>query len=207
MRIFISSHIIKFITIILTFTISLLLGEYALDGKSMLLLQLGLFITIFADVFLLLLNKNYILGVGLFCIVQISYSIRYDFCKAKLTIKNFIVIFSILFIIYLITEVDFLILIVLYYIMCLLTSTIRGVKLCVKKKYPSPNRQIIALGMILFLLCDINVGLYNIMKYMGSTGKYINISDGSFYNVISISIWLFYLPSQILLCISEYKFE
>ena len=202
-QIFIPTDIIKFISIILTFIISLLLEEYAINTKGIFLLQLGLFLTIFADLFLLVLNRKYILGIALFCIIQILYSIRYDSHRTKVTIINFIIIFSILIIIYITMEVDFIFVISIYYIICLLTSTIRGIRVCTDKLYPSPNRQMIALGMIFFLFCDINVGFFNIIGYMEPAGKYINL----LHNISSISIWLFYLPSQVLLCISEHRFK
>lgn len=199
----ISSDTIKFISIILIFIISLLLREYALDSKRIVLLQIGLFITIFADLFLLLLNRNYILGVALFSIVQILNSIRYDLTKARKTFKNFIIMFLILLLVYFSVEVDFLFLIVIYYIICLLISTIRGIGVYIYGLYPSPNKEIIALGMIFFLLCDINVGLYNIIGYLNSIGKCTNLSS----TIFPIWIWLFYLPSQILLSLSEYRFK
>ncbi len=87
----------------------------------------------------------------------------------------------------------------LFYGICLLTSFRRAFKAYKYKIYPEPNRQMILIGMTLFLLCDINVGLYNILGYMGKVDV--------FYNISFVSMWLFYLPSQILLALSGYNYN
>src|SRR5699024_10863154 len=77
-EIFISSDSIKYLTMILIFIISLFIGQDSLDKKDRYLLQLGLFLTLIADLFLLLLGRHYILGIFLFIIVQIIYAHRYS---------------------------------------------------------------------------------------------------------------------------------
>lgn len=52
-------------------------------------------------------------------------------------------------------------------------------------------------------MCDVNVALYNIIGFISLTGKFINL----LYDISSISMWLFYLPSQVLLSLSGYKFD
>ena len=207
-QLFMSSNTIKFICIILCFIISILTREHSLCNRDLFLLQTGLFITILADLLLLVLNSYYILGITLFCIVQIIYSIRYDVGNTRSTIRKFIIIFVAIPIGYIvinifIMKVDFLFMIGLYYVVCLLTSLTKAIKTYKYKIYPNPNRHMIALGMILFLLCDINVALYNIIGFISLTGKFINI----LYNISFISMWLFYLPSQVLLSLSGYKFD
>lgn len=205
---FIFSDMIKFICIILCFIISILTREHALCNKDVSLLQTGLFITILADLFLLILDNYYILGITLFCIVQIIYSIRYEAKKASSTIRKFIIIFLAILIGYtainiFIMKVDFLFMIGSYYAICLLTSLTKAIKAYKYEIYPNPNGQMIALGMTLFLMCDVNVALYNIIGFISLTGKFINL----LYDISSISMWLFYLPSQVLLSLSGYKFD
>lgn len=202
------SNRLKFISMILIFIISLIKKEDALELRDIYLLQVGLFLTIFADLFLLILDNYYIIGIALFSIVQILYSIRYEYKKAKLIIKNFIIIFIVLIFIYIIinsfiVKVDLLIAISFYYAICLLTSVIKGIKVYIYEYYPTPNRQMIALGMVLFLLCDINVALYNIIEFLSLKGKFV----GLLYNIFFISMWLYYLPSQVLLSISGYRYR
>ena len=51
-----------------------------------------------------------------------------------------------------------------------------------------------AIGLILFMCCDICVGLYNLDV----------ISSGILYRIIGIGMWAFYLPSQVLIVTSGY---
>jgi hypothetical protein len=191
------SNVLKFISIILAFIISILGKKNSLSYKDIHLLQIGLFITIFADLFLLILDSHYILGMILFSIVQIIYSFRYDFRNVKPIIRNFIIIFLGLSLFYLILNrfinIDFILIVGVFYAICLLISVGNAIKAYKYKLFPKPNRQMILIGMILFLLCDINVALYNI------TREFVNIS--------SVSMWLFYLPSQVLLALSCYNYN
>ena len=203
-EIFLSSNILKFISMIFIFIISILIKDNPLSYKDLYLLQIGLFITLIADLFLLVLDSHYILGVILFSIVQILYSYRYEFRNLKLTIKNFIIIFLGLSIFYLIVnefiiEIDFLFIIGIFYAVCLLNSVVKAVKAYKYKIYPAPNRQMILIGMILFLLCDINVAIYNILGYV--------VKASLLYKISSVSMWLFYLPSQVLLALSGYNYN
>lgn len=198
-NIFLSSSTLKFISIIFIFIISILIKDNPLSYKDIHLLQIGLFITLIADLFLLVLDSHYILGIFLFSIVQILYSFRYEFRNFKFTIRNFSIIFLGLSIFYLIInkfiiEIDFLFIMGIFYAICLLNSVVKAVKSYKYKTYPAPNRQMILIGMILFLFCDVNVGLYNILGYINKTGL--------LYNISSVSMWLFYLPSQVLLALS-----
>lgn len=193
---------------ILVFVNSLITGNNALSSKDLHLLQIGLIITLIADIFLLILDSHYILGLLLFSIVQLIYSFRYEFINLKSTIRNFTVIFLSLFIIYLIVnkliiDLEFLYIMGLFYGLCLLNSVIKAAKAYRNRLFPKPNRHLILIGMILFLLCDINVGLYNILGSMAIRNRTLNI----IYNISSISMWLFYLPSQVLLSLSGYKYN
>src|SRR5699024_2999819 len=112
-KVFLSSNTLKFISMILIFIISIIIRKNPLSHKDLNLLQMGLFITLIADLFLLILDRHYILGIILFSMVQILYSFRYEYRNLKLTIRNFIIIFlglSILRIVYnkFIAEIDFL---------------------------------------------------------------------------------------------------
>lgn len=193
MEVIILSDILKYICIVLCFSVSLFIGKNKINKKDVILLQFGLFITVLADLFFLILYNN-VLGVATFCVVQILYSIRYDIDKAKLTIRNFIVIFVIVAFSYVVVnayiiEIHIILFIGLYYSICLITSAWKAIKACNNKVFPYPNNYMIASGMILFLLCDINVFIYNVLGFLYSQRL----------------IWLFYIPSQILLSLSRYK--
>ena len=198
---------LKYISILLCFILSLMTIGHEINITDTSLLQLGLLLTTLADLHLLLL-ENYILGVAIFCFVQIIYSIRYTPTKIRSTIIGLLIAFEVIVILYIvlgffIKDLDFLFVVAFTYSICLTTSVTRSFKACRGKFYPSPNRYMIALGMFLFLLCDINVGLTNALKMVTLHSP---LSE-SIYNTSVFLIWFFYLPSQALLAMSGYDFK
>lgn len=207
-ELFMISNLLKLISVILCFSLSLLVRNQGLGIKDLTLLRLGLFITIIGDLFLLVLNSHYILGIFLFSLVQTIYIVRYDIQNIWENIKrSLIILFSLILIYgilnYGVREIDFLIIISLYYFITLLTSLMKSIRAYKLKLYPNPNRFMIVLAMFLFLLCDLNVGLYNITKTTSFLPQYGSLLS----NISSILIWLFYLPSQVLLSLSGYRFS
>lgn len=191
---------LKYISIVFCFIVSLLTGKDGLSRKDTSLLQAGLFVTLLADLFLLILNY-YVVGIILFSIVQIIYFVRYksyNSYRVNLDLTKFIFIF--LFIIFTWftidikwINIDFLYAIAVFYSICFLFSITEAIKSFRNNKYPYCNRYVILLGMALFVLCDISVAISNL------AGRF-NLSV-----YFSVLIWLFYLPSQVLLAISGYK--
>jgi hypothetical protein len=80
------------------------------------------------------------------------------------------------------------------YAVCLLCAV--SAALIGAKKYPRPNRLILSAGMTLFLLCDIHVGLYHWPN--------LSLKARAVYQIL---IWVFYLPSQLLLAFSAKNFS
>src|SRR5699024_1089336 len=102
-----------------------------------------------------------------------------------------------------IITIDLIYVVGFYYTIALITSVIKAIKICKYDYYPAPNKHMIAWGMIFFLLCDINVGLANVQKVISiSPGLLKRFLDSSY-----LLIWLFYLPSQVLLTLSGYKYS
>lgn len=179
---------IKYFFILLCFVYSLLIGKHNNGLRDLRLLQIGLFITCLADLCLIIFDY-YTLGVALFCLVQIIYTLRYSKTSPKIILKRFILVFLSILTIYIITgfyfkNLDILYIFALFYVVCLSSSVLCGVK----NKYPSPIKYMVMFGMILFLLCDINVALRNIPA--------LN------YQFSVVLIFIFYLPSQLLLALS-----
>lgn len=199
------SNNIKFASIILCFSISLLSKNNAFDPYNIKLLQLGLFLTIIADFFLLIVNDYYEIGIAIFSVVQITYSIRYDIRYKRNTIKKYFVILAILFSTYVVVnsfvKIALLVPISLFYGICLMTNVYKSIIIYTHKIYPKPNGSMVAIGMFFFLLCDINVALYNIIRT-----TYFQFNT-LLHQISFVSMWLFYLPSQILLSLSGYKFK
>jgi hypothetical protein len=216
----ITSKSIKYSCIILCFLLSIFSTKSSLLGldknkhshththmnivnnRDVLLLQLGLFITIIADLCLVIFDF-YILGVVFFSMVQIIYSVRYAPENRKVTIISFFITFQCIGLSYLIAslfikKINILLPISLFYSICLITSVIKSIKAFKNNLYKSPNKYMIVLGMILFLFCDICVALSNIDVCLPLTACTLV----RFQQISSFLIWVFYLPSQLLLALS-----
>lgn len=203
-KISVSSSILKYISIILCFMMTLFIGEGGFNRRDKLLLQTGLFITVLADLCFLILDY-YILGIALFCLVQIIYYNRYrggTMHEPPLIFTRFIIIFISVIVVYIIinlmfTRINLIFAIAFFYAICLIYSTAESIKAFKNNLYPCYNKYIIVMGMILFLLCDVSIAIFNTSREF----------DIFIHNVSALSIWTFYLPSQALLSISGYRFE
>jgi hypothetical protein len=210
MKAFVSSDHIKYLCILLCFLLSIISTknslrdneEYKVYKKDILLLQLGMFITVLADLCLVILNV-YTLGIIFFCMVQITYSIRYTHKNFKATLINFFTIFLGILLVYIIVnfyivKINILLPVSLFYAVCLLTSVYKSILAYKDNLYPSPNKYAVVLGMMLFLLCDICVALSNITECLPlGILNLVNLSQ-----IFSFLIWIFYLPSQLMLSLS-----
>lgn len=192
------SQFLKYSTILLCFVISLLIDKDGFNKKDTKFLHIALFLTTLADLFLVILN---ILSPGLifFILVQLTY-IKRHLSIYKPSKKIIFLVLS-LYLVLLIslfplkpTYIDWsLYFLGLTYGVILITSLLIALSTLKKKTYPKENSIIIALGMFLFFMCDLNVGLMNILK------------GYNFY--IAFLIWLFYFPSQLLLSLSGFSFK
>lgn len=164
----ISSTIVKYIGILLCFV-------YTLINKKN-YGRIALFFTCLADLFLLVLNKYYIVGVSFFIFVQVTYIFYLDKLNIDLHFKLRILIPLIACIVLaFLNNLSLLNIIVLFYFSQLVISALS----LVNKKH-----KLLCLGLCLFACCDICVGLHNI---------YIHNS------LIAFGQWFFYLPSQVLI--------
>lgn len=194
------SNVLKFICIFLCLVISIISSPLQSQSKNIFLLQLGLIFTTMADYIFLIQNGYYCIAIGLFSIVQIIYSLRYREGNEKIRILRFTIEFIIIYFLYIIInscyEIDFLIAISIFYARCLYSSIKEAFWLFRNNKNQYKDR-IILLGMVLFFLCDINLGLNYILR-VTSMGHSLNLIK----TISSISIWIYYLPSQLLLALS-----
>lgn len=190
-----SMNSLKYLSIVFCFLITLIWSENSTNKKDLKLLQIGMFFTLIADLFLVILDYH-LAGVITFSIVQMMYIIRYTEGEAYKIIKRLIEIFILISIIYFlinryIIRLEFLIALGFFYSICILISILKSIKAAKYGIYPNPNKSMIVWGMILFALCDLNVALARIK---------------SIHNISSSLIWLFYVPSQVLLSLSGYKY-
>lgn len=204
---FSSLSLAKLISIMLCFSLSVLTGKDYLNKGDKYLLQSGLFITMIAD-FMILFTDYLALGVGIFSIVHILYIMRYERNKSRLLLVRMVFLLLIILGIYLVTnflimEINLLFAAALFYAVALIISVIKAIKSYRHKLFPYPNRSFIALGMVLFLLCDINVGIFNIIILTNNSNDIASL----LYNISGLLMWFFYLPSQVLLSLSGYDFS
>jgi hypothetical protein len=86
-----------------------------------------------------------------------------------------------------------------FYFICILTNTIRADRAAVTA--PKDKGDVLfAVGMTLFLLCDINVGLFNLSGFLSTPNEVSSV----IYSFSSILMWTFYAPAQVLIALSIY---
>lgn len=204
------SAVIKFSSIVLCL-FYLFSNKSVGETKDPVLMKIALLFTVMADLFLLLLDM-YILGLICFIIVQMCYLYRVRIHR-RLQLWINLVVFFVGLILLLETgvEIDFLLLLSLFYFISITRNTIETVLIMrrqadvrlevIDSYYTKSQLQLFMVGMILFLLCDINVGIFNLTFYQSELGEiYQNI-----YNLSAFAMWFFYLPSQVILTLSGSK--
>ncbi len=166
---------VKFLSVILCL-IAALKNPSSRDGH---IVALAMTFTVAADLFLLVLNQYYFFGVLLFLAVQIIYCIRLAFLRGSFKYK----LLPLRFLpIILLCLIDKLIAVSLLYFVNLCCNTIEAWNL--------NKRLIFAVGLTLFIGCDICVGAYNL---------------GLFPAFTRIGMWMFYLPSQVCIVLSAWE--
>lgn len=142
----------------------------------------SMFFTLIADFFLLVINNYYEIGLLSFVVVQIIYCLyiktfdnKYFFLFIKLRL---FFIFIGLIILAILNSLTLLNILVIIYFSNLMLNAIEVI---------TCNKKMFAIGLLLFVCCDINVGLHNI--YFDNF-------------LISYLMWFFYLPSQVLIVLA-----
>lgn len=178
------SNPIKFAGILLCLGYSLYL---AYQGGSR-LVPAALTLTALADVFLLLLDRHYALGVILFCLVQGLYLVRIFRCNGGrglwgLRIVLFLLALLVLKRLRLLIPLNVL---ALFYFSNFLCNALASLG-C-----PGRNMRLFSVGLWFFLCCDVCVGLFQ-------SPELASPAVGAF---VQVGMWLFYLPAQVLIALS-----
>lgn len=173
------------------------------------LLVLAMLFTLISDLFLLILDY-YLFGVLSFIPVQLLYGLRLKLIDSKghhyrRTLKQIlaqllITGITVALLIGLQTEINLLLIVTVFYFICIVTNVIHALLLAAATKGDRSNL-LFALGMLLFLLCDINVGLFNM-------GGFLELPEHIYqpiYSAASILMWTFYAPSQVLITLSGHR--
>lgn len=173
---------LKYAGILLCLTFAFLC---ALRGGDRLVAPALLF-TARADWFLLIQNEHLLLGVALFLCVQALYFLRLHYAGGSRKLLWLRLALALVF-----TLAPFLIpgmatplnLLAMFYFSQLLSNTILA--------WTLPAMRIFALGLTLFVGCDICVGLFNVLPTVSPL-----------FSAVSVGMWFFYLPSQVLIALS-----
>jgi hypothetical protein len=208
---------VKFCMIILCFCYALFHGK-GVDKSIFLCVKIALFFTVISDLFILILDF-YVYGVLTFILVQLLYAARLQLADGsadkskrrsraiRFLIKRFIILLMITFIICLVlqqfgVDLDGLLVVSAFYFLNILTNTVVAVIAAMKRPYDK-SLGLFAVGMTLFLLCDINVGLFNISGFVA-------MPEGTYdvlYPIVSVLMWTFYAPSQVLIALSANRLK
>lgn len=197
---------LKFISIILCFFYTMLLCILKKARNQW--VSLSFLFLICSDYFLLIVD-SYTLGICTFLGVQLCYlralletgtkPKRFRILK-RMGINGFLTgIFLLLLYAFGIQADGTLIVATLYFV------TFAGNLLLAFKTSHRTKKgfdQLFAIGLVLYFLCDINVGIFNLASYMDMAGTFF----GKLYQFASIAMWLFYLPGIVLITISNGPF-
>ena len=192
---------LKYAGILLCAAITFLARGRELSRGDLRLLQAALLLTVLADTSLLLLNQP-VAGVAVFCAVQALHTTRFNGRSLKNPPKVLLFAFPIAILLYYLLDSLGMMFnpqfsVTLLYAPLLLISVASAIIAALRCKFPLINAVFMALGMVLFLLCDVNVALYNSLA----------ASMPRISNAALPQIWLYYLPSQVLLALSGIQFK
>lgn len=146
----------------------------------------ALLFTAGADWFLLVRNDHLLLGVALFLCVQGLYFLRLHRaggCRKLLWLRLALAVVSTLAPLLIPGMASPLNLLAMFYFSQLLSNTILA--------WTLPSMRFFALGLTLFVGCDLCVGLFNAFALSPAV-----------FSVVSVGMWFFYLPSQVLIALS-----
>ncbi len=202
------SSTLKFTSIVLCFIVTVVFLILNPKNKDCFILSFAFLFTVIADVFLLFTDQ-FLFGVLSFCIVQMIYLYRIHNIAPKLNKYHLWLRLVVTFVTLLIMnlfpiEVDFLICVTVFYFINFVSNLVL-LGFLHRKKHQYLNCPVhltrFFVGMILFILCDVSVGFYNLSYY-------VNLNYNAYETVVLIAsygMWGFYLPGQVGIALSTKK--
>ncbi len=170
---------VKYASIILCLLVSL----RNIRTRDGLIVVFALAFTVAADWFLLVQNRDYLIGVFLFLAAQTAYCVRLalyrgGICRMLIPVR----ILPILLLLF----IDTLTAVSALYFMNLCCNVLEAWGISGRLM------RVFAVGLSLFACCDICVGAYNLGLLTSLTG---------------VGMWMFYLPSQVCIVLSAFERE
>lgn len=242
------SNQLKYISIILCFiyvyAMPIIFKQKREESHTFLLI--ALFFTSLADYYLLLTDESWI-GVIFFILVQFMYQIYMihinqipidkTLLRRGVSCSGFV--YGIVLAVYIVTLIiliavgksfDLTIVITSFYILYFICNLFRSIRLYRKNKEWNEGQARVKIslyfmiGLILYFICDILVGIYNMSSYINLEEikfleELVFLKDvmflidsmfrsnmNSWVRWIQVGIWLFYLPGKVLICLSLYEY-
>ncbi len=189
-----STDLIKYVAIIVCFAVALLNCFYG-RNKDCIFVAASLFFTVVADLFLLVLDDYYPAGIASFIVVQLITFTRIYVERKKIPVISGAVRLGIVAILLIVLGVSGSLTVVsaisaIYFPQLVINAVDSALLIKKSKRYI-----LLFIGLLLFIGCDACVGLDNF------TEVGINIPAEAL-EIINPAIWLFYLPSQVLITLS-----
>lgn len=168
------------------------LMSFRRSGRDGRLICCALVLTACADLFLLVLDRWYAVGVAFFCPVQLLYARRLHLLRRGKPILRPRVLLSaaplaLFFCMNALTPLTALLSFYFPQLLCNAAESLRLPK--------EPRLRCFSLGLWLFVCCDICVGLHNLFFVFPPTAPELA-------KAVQLAMWAFYLPSQILILLS-----
>ena len=171
------SSILKFSSICLCYL--------ATDSRNSSIKRIMAF-TVISD-FFLVFTPYYAMGIFSFIIVQLEYY-KYITKKARFPLSHFTVMLAAGFIVSLFINFFIMPITFIVFLSCVYFITlINNILLCFMYRKKSREYVFLSVCLLLIMLCDIHVGVTNVFH------------SGLWYSFGMIAMWLFYLPSQVLI--------
>ena len=159
------------------------------DGRTV---SLALLLTALADLFLLVLDCSYAVGIAFFCPVQMLDALRLRrMAKGRPSLlPRFLLSGGALAAVGMAGCFDPVTILVCFYVPQLICNAFESLH-----SEPAIRNRFFSLGLWLFLCCDICVGLHNLSAYLPVC---LPVPAA----LVQIAMWAFYLPSQVLIVLS-----
>lgn len=189
-------HVVSYISIVVCFLFSL----FFVFQSHKYLIPIGLFFTLLADLFLILLGDEELRVYGMLFFMMVQFIYGFYLLKHDLKHKTPTLIIRISLTVVLLgigifvlkEKTDFLSVFSLIYL-ANLVSNIIACCFNLKRYY------LFFIALLLFFMCDIYTGL------VIADGTYLHyVENGFFYHLVNLDFnitWLFYIPSQTLIAI------
>jgi len=199
-----SSNLLKYIGIILCNLFLLFYRQSVGYTQPFIAIHLSLMLVLICDYFLLF-TSDFVWGLLVFCIIQFIYFFHIK-GKYELFKYSSVILFMTSLITFIAQEngmtTQFLEIVAVFYFLCLISNII--ISLCQAKKAPGNIReQFFTISLILFLLCDLNVGVVNLIQYIPDS----LVFKWHLYDFSAILMWVFYLPAQVMMTVSALFYQ